>query len=103
MLPAVSQSKDPRDVGRNLGDMDLVVKVYWPEAFRAGEGQIIEKAHEIAKRNDAVNGHLPDLICSHDFDEYSTKRIRMAFGIATESHRVLRVMLFRRFLGMLLL
>ena len=66
MLPATSQSKDLRDVGRNLADMDLVVKVYWPEASRAREGQIIEKACQIAKRIDAVNGHL---ICSHDFEE----------------------------------
>jgi hypothetical protein len=45
-------------------------KVYWPEASRATEGEIIEKARQIARRNDAVNGHLPNLICSHDFDEY---------------------------------
>jgi hypothetical protein len=60
MLPATSLSKDPRDVGKNLGEMDLVVKVYWPEASRVREGQIIEKARRIAKGNDAVDGHLPD-------------------------------------------
>src|SRR5258705_8461538 len=94
MLPATSQLNDLQYVDRNLGDMDLVVKVYWPEASRAREGQIIEKARQIMKGNDAVDGHLPDLICSHDFEEYSTKRIRIVFGIATESHRVLWVMLF---------
>ena len=96
MLPANSQSKDPRDVGKSLGDMELVVKVYWPEASWAGEGQIIDKARQIAQQNDYVNGHLPDLICSHDFDEFSTKEIRTALGMPTQSYRVLRAMLFRR-------
>ena len=76
--------------------MELVAKLYWPEASRVGEGEIIEKARQIAEQNKDVNGHIPDLICSHDFDEYSTKRIREALGIATEGHRVLRVMLFRQ-------
>jgi hypothetical protein len=94
MLPATSQSNDLQYVDRNLRDMDLVVKVYWPEASHAREGQIIEKACQIMKGNDAVDRHLPDLICSHDFEEYSTKRIHIVFGIATESHCVLWVMLF---------
>lgn len=96
MLPAISHSKDPRDVSETLGDVELVVKLYWPEASRVGEGEIIEKARQIAKQNDDVNRHIPDLICSHDFDEYSTKGIRTALGIVSNGHRLLRVMLFRR-------
>jgi hypothetical protein len=53
--------------------MELVAKVYWAEASRVGEGEIIEKARQIAKQNDSVNGHIPDLIYSHDFDNCSTK------------------------------
>ena len=96
MLHATSQSMDPRGIYKSLEDKELVVKVYWAEESRAGEAEIIEKALQIAQQNDDVKGHLPDLICSHDFDEYSTKVIRKAFGIETKSHRVLRVMLFRR-------
>jgi len=96
MLSAISDSKDPRDVKRSLEGMELVVKVYWPEASRVREGQIIEKARNIALENDNVDGHIPDLICSHDFDQYSTKRIRMALGIESKGHRNLHVMLFRR-------
>jgi hypothetical protein len=96
ILPAHSQSKDPRDSDKSLEDMELVVKVNWSEASRAGEAEIIEKAHQIAKWDDHVNGHIPDMICSHDFNEYSTKRIREALGIASEGHLVLRVLLFRR-------
>ena len=96
LLPASSWSKDPRDAGKSLKDVELVVKVYWAEASRAGEEEIIEKACQIAKENDDVNGHIPDLICSRDFNECSTKRIREAMGIKCENHRILRVMLFRR-------
>jgi hypothetical protein len=96
MLHATSQSKDPRDVNKSLGDMELVVKVYWPEVSRIGEVEIIDKACCIAEQNDEVKGHLPDLICSNDFVQHSTKGIRTAFGIESKGHRVLRVMLFRR-------
>jgi Fungal protein kinase len=96
VLHATSQSADPRDVDKSLGNMELVVKVYWPEVSRVGEGDIIDKARQIAQHNDHVNGHLPDLIRSHDFDGYSTKRIRTALGIESQGHRALRAMLFRR-------
>ncbi|KAF8465154.1 hypothetical protein DFH94DRAFT_639862 [Russula ochroleuca] len=96
VLHVTSQSMDPRGIYKSLEDKELVLKVYWAEESRAGEAEIIEKALQIAQQNDDVNGHLPDLICSHDFDECSTKVIRKAFGIETKSHRVLRVMLFRR-------
>ncbi|KAH9990115.1 hypothetical protein BJV77DRAFT_919392, partial [Russula vinacea] len=70
-------------------------KVYWPEVVRAGEAEIIEKALQIAGKSD-LKRHLPDLICSRDFDEYSTEVFRKAFGIKTKGHRVLRIILFRR-------
>jgi hypothetical protein len=96
MFSGKSPSQDPRDADKSLNDMKLVVKVYWPEASRIGEADIIDKARKIAEQNADVNGHIPDLICSRDFGEYSTKNIRTALGIASEGHRVLRVMVFRR-------
>ena len=102
MLHATSISADPRDDSVGPGDkkkslegQELVVKVYWPEVARAGEAEIIEKALQIAGKSDSKR-HLPDLICSRDFDEYSTEVIRKAFGIKTKGHRVLRVILVRR-------
>lgn len=103
MLLATSISADPRDdsVGppgdkkKSLEGQELVVKVYWPEVARAGEAEIIEKALQIAGKSD-FKRHLPDLICSRDFDEYSMEVIRKAFGIKNKGHRVLRVILFRR-------
>ena len=93
ILGRQGESKKPRD----LKDMELVLKVYWPEESRINEADIIDEADRIAERNSHVKGHLPDLIWARDLDEYSTKNIRMAFGIKSESPRVLRVMLFRRF------
>jgi hypothetical protein len=96
VLGATSVSIDPRNEKKSLEGQELVVKVYWPEATRAGEAEIITKAVEIAGGSDDVKGHLPDLIFSHDFGQYSTNVIRKAFGIDTEGHRVLRIILFRR-------
>jgi hypothetical protein len=99
LLEATSQSSDPRNLSESLGGKALVFKVYWPETSRASEVEIIEKARDIARESKDVEGHLPDLVYSHDFVEYSTKEIRTAFGIhqtETKSTRVLRVILFRR-------
>jgi hypothetical protein len=97
MLLADSESNDPREADKSLVGMKLVVKVYWPEASRAGEAEIIEEARNIAKQVDGVNGHIPDLIYSHDFNEYSTKIIREALNIKPKvGDRVLRIMLLRR-------
>jgi hypothetical protein len=98
MLSVTSQSTVPRPQGesRSLKDMELVLKVYWPEESRIKEEEIIDEARRIADGNSHVKGHLPDLIWARDFDGYSTENIRTAFGMETKSHRVLRVMLFRR-------
>jgi hypothetical protein len=98
ILPADSQSKDPRDADKSLKDMELVVKINWPEASRAGEAEAIKKAREIAEEKVDVRGHIPNLICSCDFNDYSTNRIREGLSIITDvkDHRLLRVMLFRR-------
>ena len=86
----------PQGEPRSLKDMELVLKVYWPEESRIREAEIIDKARRIAEGNSHVNVHLPNLIWERDFDESSMKNIRTTFGIKSEGHRVLRVMLFRR-------
>jgi hypothetical protein len=107
MLPAaISQSEDPQGVSEYPEGIEHVVKVYWPEESRVAEGEIINTAREIAEQNEAVKGHIPDLIHSLDFDELSTKGIRTALGVVEDkpkkderkkkTHRVLRVILFRR-------
>ena len=98
MLSATSQSTilGRRGESRDLKNTELVLKAYWPEESRVNEAEIIDEVGRIAEGNGQVEGHLPDLIWARDFEEYSTKNIRMACGLKSESHRVLRVMLFRR-------
>ena len=92
---AKSKSTDPRNDKETLDGVDLVLKTYWPETSRIPEDEIIRKAMCIGKGDTRVKGHLPDLICSYDF-EYSTSIIRTCLGVATEANRVFRVMLSRR-------
>ena len=50
-LPTASQK-----IRETLGKaMELVAKLYWPEASRVGEGEIIEKARQIAEQNKVVS------------------------------------------------
>jgi Fungal protein kinase len=92
---ASSQSPHPRNDIKTLGGLELVLKIYWPEASRIPEGQIIEAAAKVGEHNDHVMGHLPDLICSHD-PGYSTSVVRKALGIVSNGPRILRVILFRK-------
>jgi Fungal protein kinase len=108
MLSATSQStiSGPQGKSRNLKDMELVIKISWPETSLMDEAKIIEKANRIADQNEHVKGHIPDLIWSCNFAQYSTREIRATLGIKSKSkskssskvksHRVLRIMLFRR-------
>jgi Fungal protein kinase len=93
---ALSKSPHPRKAGENLGGIELAVKVYWPEGSLTREMEIIDAAQQLGETYDEVNGHVPDLICSHDFGECSTATIRDSLGVKSEGHRILRVMLFRR-------
>jgi hypothetical protein len=82
----------------SLEGLELVLKVYWPEASRVSEQEIIKQAVIIGDRVEDVKGHLPELIRSCDLENYSTDKIRNALGIASASdgRRVLRVILFRK-------
>jgi hypothetical protein len=80
----------------SLEGLELVLKVYWPEASRVSEQEIIEQAAIIGDCVEDVKGHLPELIRSCDLENYSTDKIRNALGIASGGHRVLRVILFRK-------
>ncbi|KAF8877380.1 hypothetical protein BD779DRAFT_1448596 [Infundibulicybe gibba] len=75
----------------------MVAKLYWPQKSRVPEAKILEEAYRIGKGNARIEGHLPELIYTHDFDEYSTKHIRTLLGMDTEgSDRVLRLIVFCR-------
>ncbi|KAF8881740.1 hypothetical protein BD779DRAFT_1788133 [Infundibulicybe gibba] len=97
MLKTTSSSKDPRDKTKNLEGVEMVSKLYWPEESRISEVDALERARKVGETNEYIKGHLPDLIYTHDFDQYSTKYIRELFGIETGGgKRVLRWIAFRK-------
>ena len=62
--------------GKTLdGAHELAVKIYWPETSRDSEVKIIVVANELGRGTSAIVDHLPNVICSRDFD-YSTDTIR---------------------------
>ncbi|KAF8877421.1 hypothetical protein BD779DRAFT_110091 [Infundibulicybe gibba] len=74
----------------------MVSKLYWPERSRVPEPAILGMAREAGKGNRHIDGHLPDLIYTHDFHQYSTTRIRILLGMKENDERVLRLIVFRR-------
>jgi hypothetical protein len=88
----------PRDHGVNDTD-ELVAKMYWPEESRQSEPDILEEVYKIADRElEEVDGHVPEMVWFHKFEETSTTNIRRALGIdgADGSSRVFYLIVFRK-------
>ncbi|KAF8877383.1 hypothetical protein BD779DRAFT_1475263 [Infundibulicybe gibba] len=97
ILEATSNSQDPRDPTDTLEGVDMVAKLYWPQESRTPEAQILAEAHRVGKGNARIEGHLPELIYTRDFDQYSTKHIRALLDLESDnSERILRLIIFRR-------
>ncbi|KAG2075856.1 hypothetical protein BDR04DRAFT_1068788 [Suillus decipiens] len=75
----------------------MVAKIFWGEASRTSEPEILEKVREIAKVHDSVKGHIPELLWHHKFTN-STSAIREALGVPdpTTGSRVLYILVFRK-------
>ncbi|KAF8068646.1 hypothetical protein FPV67DRAFT_1084118 [Lyophyllum atratum] len=92
----INKKKESYHDGKPLSNMDLVLKLYWPEATRPNEAEIIQKALNID--SDITRGHLPNLIASNDLG-YFTANIRRELGILPtpgsphSEPRLLRVLL----------
>ena len=99
----------PRD-RPNLNDTDeLVAKLYWPEQSRQSEPDILKEVYEIAdgkrekmtdEEREQVDGHVPEMVWFHKFEETSTANIRRALGIddAERGSRVFYIIVFRKLL-----
>ncbi|KAG2073282.1 hypothetical protein BDR04DRAFT_1095178 [Suillus decipiens] len=76
----------------------MVAKIFWGEASRTSEPEILEKVKEIAKVHDSVKGHIPELLWHHTFTN-PTSAIREALGVPEPAagSRVLYVLVFRKF------
>ncbi|KAG2120529.1 uncharacterized protein F5147DRAFT_831813 [Suillus discolor] len=80
----------------NLQD-GMVAKIFWGEADRTSEPEILKKVEEIAKRHATVQGHVPQLLWHHAFTN-PTSAIREALGVLepTTGSRVLYILVFRK-------
>jgi hypothetical protein len=78
-----------------LTEVDMVLKVYWPEEIRPNEADIIESAWDLAISNPWIQGHIPVLIASCDIG-HSTAAIREAIGITRGNTHVLRFLLLEQ-------
>ncbi|KAG2341860.1 hypothetical protein BDR05DRAFT_1060724 [Suillus weaverae] len=78
----------------NLPD-GMVAKIFWGEANRTSEPEILKKAEEIAKRHATVQDHIPQLLWHHTFTN-PTSAIREALGVPepTTGNRVLYILVF---------
>ncbi|KAG2336010.1 hypothetical protein BDR05DRAFT_971286, partial [Suillus weaverae] len=80
----------------NLQD-GMVAKIFWGEASRTSEPEILDKVKEIAKVHNTVKDHIPDLLWHHTFTN-PTSAIREALGVPdpTTGSRVLYILIFRK-------
>ncbi|KAN0073650.1 hypothetical protein V8E55_012127 [Tylopilus felleus] len=74
---------------------DLVVKLFWAEATRTSEPDILKRVYEIAHDKD-VEGHVPVMLWYKSFEDTSTAKIRMRLGLKPEGGRVLYMIIFRK-------
>ncbi|KAH7918214.1 hypothetical protein BV22DRAFT_1051880, partial [Leucogyrophana mollusca] len=74
---------------------DMVAKVFWPEDSRTSEVTILQQVGRLAKGNPKVEGHIPELLFWHKF-ENSTAELREALGLAgaREGSRSLYILVF---------
>ncbi|KAG1905121.1 uncharacterized protein F5891DRAFT_976669 [Suillus fuscotomentosus] len=75
----------------------MVAKIFWGEASRTSEPEILKKVDEIAKRHVTVQGHVPELLWHHTFTN-PTSAIREALDVPepTKGSRVLYILVFRK-------
>ncbi|KAG2068458.1 hypothetical protein BDR04DRAFT_1079342 [Suillus decipiens] len=73
----------------------MVAKIFWGEASRTSEPEILKKVEEIARVHHTVRGHIPELLWHHVFTN-PTSTIREALGVLepTKGSRVLYILVF---------
>ena len=87
--------------GRN-SPSDIVVKISWIQETRDSEVDILKRAWAVAKTDESVRGHLPQVLGHRDFPECATGRLRQSLQEDTPRDwqtvkvpRILRAIAFR--------
>ncbi|KAG1805969.1 uncharacterized protein BJ212DRAFT_796838 [Suillus subaureus] len=75
----------------------MVAKIFWGEANRTSEPEILKRVEEIAKAHDTVKDHIPELLWHHTITN-PTSAIREALGVPepTMGSGVLYILAFRK-------
>ncbi|KAG2337730.1 hypothetical protein BDR05DRAFT_1045369 [Suillus weaverae] len=91
-------SQLPKPAHYHNESTELVAKLYWPEESRESEAAILEEIYRIAKNSPEVEGHVPEMVWFHKFEETSTENIRKALGVDDKNggSRVLYIIVFRK-------
>ncbi|KAG2132080.1 hypothetical protein DEU56DRAFT_914276 [Suillus clintonianus] len=79
---------------------ELVAKLCRPQLEEAHESEpaILKRVYEIAKRDDSVKHHVPEISWFHKFQHTSTAKIRSALGLEDPElgRRVFYIIVYRR-------
>jgi len=76
---------------------DMVPRLHWPEQSRESEPDILKKVQAMAEKNPDVNGHIPEMVWFHKFDETSTASIRkILIDNPDRGSRALYIIVFRK-------
>ncbi|KAG2361198.1 hypothetical protein BDR07DRAFT_1410360 [Suillus spraguei] len=92
VVPVTSEA-----LAKKYGDFQdgMVAKIFWGEASRTSEPEILKKVEDIAEVHNTVQDHIPKLLWHHTFTN-PTSAIREALGIPepTKGSRVLYILVF---------
>jgi len=91
--------KDEEGHAGGVKQNSFVIKFSWVEEVRIREHEVYHKIEAVARMDDDVKGHVPDLVAHHAFDGTSTSVIRDALGVSTRGSRLLVAIVFKRLDG----
>ncbi|KAF8414607.1 hypothetical protein L210DRAFT_3658787 [Boletus edulis BED1] len=69
-------SVESQDLTNPEDARELVVKVFWAEATRTSEPEILKRVHDIGQDNEFVKGHVPDMLWYKAFKGVSASRLK---------------------------
>ena len=97
-----TQTKEETEEEGHAGGVEenpFVVKFSWVEETRTREYEVYLKIKDVARSDDEVKGHVPDLVDHTAFDGTSTSVIRNALGVPIRGSRLLVAIVFKRLDG----
>ncbi|KAG0699024.1 hypothetical protein DFH29DRAFT_855315 [Suillus ampliporus] len=90
-------SKKLAEEHQGIEEDGMVAKIFWGEEKRTSEPEILANVYEIAKLQETVKDHVPQLLGHYKVDN-PTSAVREALGMPnpTKGSRVLYILVFRK-------